>query len=155
MSAVPAEIPQIGRPSAYTPELLAQCQWYLSHYEELDHAIPSIAGLATHLKLSRKTLHRWKHEEGKEEFSDILEEILSVQETVLINKGLKGEFNSNICKLALGKHGYADREERTGPDGVPLVPKEIDLLETSRRVIFLMEETTRKLEKADAPDEER
>ena len=34
-----------------------------------------------------------------------------LQRLVLLNKGLTGEFNSNITKLVLGKHGFHDKRE--------------------------------------------
>jgi len=42
--------------------------------------------------------------------------------------GLSGEFNSNIAKLALGKHGYHDKQDNTlsGPDGKPVTVAAIE-----------------------------
>lgn len=111
-----------GAPSKYTPELLAEARRYLDQYEEEGDVIPSIAGLAVLLSVRRETLHVWAKQEGKEEISNILGDILSKQERVLINKGLSGEFNSNIAKLVLGKHGYHDKTDNTfsGPEGGPV-----------------------------------
>lgn len=106
-----------GRPTDYGAEKLEKARHYLAHYEEYDDAIPSIAGLSLVLGIARSTVYDWASQPEKAEFSDILQEILSTQEKVLVNKGLKGEFNSNIVKLALGKHGYSDKQELTGPDG--------------------------------------
>jgi hypothetical protein len=55
---------------------------------------------------------------------------LSTQERILVSKGLKGEFNSNIAKLALGKHGYTDKQDVTS-DGkaLPLAGIEISVRE--------------------------
>lgn len=103
----------IGRPTDYTEELLSAARDYLENYEEHGDAIPSIAGLSVHIKKARSTIYAWRDEEGKEEFSDILDEILSKQEQVLINKGLTGDFNASITKLALGKHGYTDKQDVT------------------------------------------
>ena len=101
----------MGRPTDYSDIILASSNEYLEDYEELGDAIPSIAGLAIHLKLSRTTLYDWAKHDDKKEFSYILDDILSKQENVLMNKGLLGEFNSNITKLALGKHGYSDKQD--------------------------------------------
>jgi len=103
----------VGRPSKYTPELVAEAKRYLDQYAEEGDMIPSVAGLAVLLGVRRETCHVWAKEEGKEEFSNILGEILAKQERVLINKGLSGEFNSNITKLVLGKHGYHDKTDNT------------------------------------------
>lgn len=103
----------MARPSEYTEEILERAKDYLEKYEEYGHAIPSVAGLAKVLNKHRDTMYAWAKDEDKEEFSYILSQIVSDQEFVLLNKGLKGEFNSNICKLALGKHGYTDKQDLT------------------------------------------
>jgi len=100
-----------GRPTKYNQQILVDTREYLENYEQHGDAIPSIAGLSVVLGLPRQTIYDWARQEEKEEFSDILQSILSTQEKVLINKGLKNEFNSNITKLALGKHGYSDKQE--------------------------------------------
>lgn len=109
----------MARPTDYSEEILTKTQDYLENYEQHGDAIPSIAGLAIHLNLSRTTIYDWASQEDKKEFSYILENILSQQEKTLISKGLKGEFNSSITKLALGKHGYTDKQDVTS-DGKPL-----------------------------------
>ena len=69
--------------------------------------IPSVARLSFELGVSRKTLYNWGNEYP--DFLHTLEKLQSLQEILLLNKGLKGEFNSNIAKLALANHGYMDR----------------------------------------------
>lgn len=102
-----------GRPSEYTPELLAKARKYIDgHWEIEGDAIPSIAGLAVYLKKSRDTLHTWAKEKGKEEFSDMLAEMLAKQENILLSKGLTNEHNPTITKLVLSKHGYSDKLEQ-------------------------------------------
>jgi hypothetical protein len=62
------------------------------------------------LGISRDTLYDWaKHDDKK--FSDILSECNAEQERTLLNMGLIGEYNSNIVKLVLGKHGYNEKQE--------------------------------------------
>lgn len=123
----------VGRPSKYTQEIIDAARGYLENFEEVGDAIPSLAGLGVELKLNRSTIHAWDKDEGKEEFSNILEEIRQTQERILIAKGLRGEFNSNIVKLALGKHGYHDKVDNTqaGPGGKPIQT------ETHYRVSFV------------------
>lgn len=110
-----------GRPTDYSTEILDKTKDYLANYEDYGDAIPSIAGLAVELKVSRDTIYEWRKHEDKKEFSDILQDILSSQERILISKGLKGEFNSNITKLALGKHGYTEKQDVTS-DGKAMQP---------------------------------
>lgn len=102
-----------GRPTKYTPNMVKQAAYYLDHFndEDIGDEIPSVAGLADYLSISRDTVYEWAKDEGKAEFSDILVNILSRQEKVLINKGLNNQFNSNITKLVLGKHGYHDKQD--------------------------------------------
>lgn len=105
-----------GRPTDYSQETLVKTKDYFDNYEKYGDVMPSIAGLAIFLGTSRDTLYDWAKQEEKKEFSDMLREILTKQESVLFNKGLKGEFNSNITKLALTKHGYTDKSDLTSGD---------------------------------------
>jgi len=108
-----------GRPSKYTEETIPKTLEYMKKWESLGHKIPSIAGLAVHLKVRRDTIHEWRKEEGKEEFSDIIENLLALQELTLSGNGLSGDFNATISKLILTKHGYSDKvdQEIGGPGG--------------------------------------
>ncbi len=98
-----------GRPTKYSEELVSKANDYLDDYEFDGSVIPSIEGLSEYLDIGRQTIYRWKEEEEKEEFRYILEKILAKQAKLLINSGLKGDFNAAITKLALGKHGYHDK----------------------------------------------
>lgn len=110
----------IGRPTKYTPELVEAARHYAEQFKELGDEFPSACGLALHLGISRQLIYDWSKDEEKAEFLYILERIQCKQENVLLNKGIIGEFNSNITKLVLGKHGYSDRQEHTGKDGGPI-----------------------------------
>ncbi len=101
-----------GRPTKYTPELLKLAHAYIDEFQPDETAlIPMIAGLAYHLKISRDTVHTWAREKGKEEFSDLVEQIMTKQEQMLFTGGLSGAMNASITKLALTKHGYTDKTE--------------------------------------------
>ncbi len=117
----------VGRPPKYNKGILEKAYAYLEDYEQAGDVIPSIVGLALALDLHRETIHAWDREDGKKEFSDMLEKINQKQQQVLISKGLTGDFNSNITKLVLGKHGFHDKQdtEHTGKDGKPLSLKVI------------------------------
>ncbi len=101
----------MARPTKYNKELLAKAQDYLVNYDQYDHAIPSEAGLADILDITRETLNQWKKDEGKEKFSDTLKQIQNKQEVIAVNKGIKGDFNAAITKLILHNHGYSDKKE--------------------------------------------
>lgn len=112
----------MGRPTDYSSETLQSGRAYLADFEKHGDAVPSAAGLADVLGCARSTLYRWAQDEDKAEFSDILEAIQARQESLLINKGLKGEFNCAIVKLMLGTHGYHEKRDSTlsGPEGGPV-----------------------------------
>jgi len=82
--------------------------------------LPSIAGLACYLRVSRETIYDWGSQEEKAEFSYILKLILSEQEQRLTSNGISGEYNPVMAKLLMTKHGYSDKQELTGKDGNPL-----------------------------------
>jgi len=133
-----------GRPTKYTPEFLTIAKDYLDKFNsKYEDQIPSIAGLAVVSNISRETLRVWGTEEGKEEFSAILAKILAKQESILINKGLSGEFNSNITKLALGKHGYHEKHDVGGQSDNPVAVVEADAKEYARRLVFSLERAKR------------
>ncbi len=102
-----------GRPTDLTEELKTKARSYLAtcvddfsdpNIKQVE--LPSVAGLACYLHCARGTVYVWA---GKDpEFKDILEEILGAQERKLLNNGLASNYNSNITKLALTKHGYSD-----------------------------------------------
>ncbi len=98
-----------GRPTKYNETILVLSNEYLENYEEHGDMIPSDVGLCLVLGIARSTLYDWASQESKKAFSDILENINMKQQKVLINKGLSSEFNSNITKLVLGKHGYHEK----------------------------------------------
>lgn len=101
---------QVGCPSKLTDDLIAKAKEYLyGGYESLGDVVPSIAGLACYLEISRKSAYNYS--EQSEEFLHIVEGILSLQENKLINGGLKGDFNASIAKLMLAKHGYSEKQE--------------------------------------------
>jgi hypothetical protein len=113
-----------GRPSKYNSEehggdTVARVKEYMADCPDV---LPSIAGLACYLKISRETIHQWKKDEEKPAFSDILGTLLAEQERQCVNGALGGDYNATIAKLLLGKHGYSDKSEQevSGPNGGPV-----------------------------------
>lgn len=126
---------QIGCPSKLTNELIAKAKEYLyGGYESVGDVIPSVAGLACYLAVSRKTVYNYG--EQSEEFLHTLDGIGAMQENKLINKGLSGEFNPTITKLMMANHGYSEKQEidhqssdgsmTPKPTTIQLVPVEPD-----------------------------
>ena len=113
-----------GRPTHYSDEIVRKAKVYLTTYQELGDAIPSVAGLSLYLERRRTLLYEWA--KAHEEFADILEQINATQEKVALSNGLKGDFNANIVKLLLGKHGYHDKVDQSlsGANGGPIETKQ-------------------------------
>jgi hypothetical protein len=114
------------RPTLYTPEILEAAREYLVGYQDAGDPIPSIAGLACVLGVTRETCRAWGNDPTKPEFSVILMELMQRQERELLKGGLGGAFNAPITKMMLSKHGYSDRVENdhTSSDG-SMTPREI------------------------------
>lgn len=97
-----------GRPNKLNDNI-EKARNYITEYKNIGDVVPSVAGLACYLNISRSTIYEWSS--SNNDFSDIVEGILSLQENKLINCSLKGEFNPTISKLMLSKHGYVDKQE--------------------------------------------
>lgn len=118
-----------GRPTKLNQELIDKANTYIhgDSPEWKKDQIPSIESLALFLGVNRDTIYSWrvvpKYEEGilatfadeevmlRQQFSDIVEDVLTLQAATLMNNGLKGSFNSSITKVILTKHGYVDKAE--------------------------------------------
>ena len=113
-----------SRPTDFNDEIVEKAQYYLENYDENGDVIPTIEGLATYLKKARSTVFKWAKEEGKELFSDVIEQILATQARISLNGGMKGDYNSTMAKLILSKHGYSDssKTDHTSSDG-SMTPK--------------------------------
>lgn len=113
----------MARPTKLTPELylvastyLDECKDSVEHFEGESGKqwetwrikLPTVAGLARKLGISRSTLYKWADEQ--DEFSYIVEDLLLEQDDRLVNQGLSGAYNPTIAKLLLSsKHGYVEQ----------------------------------------------
>ena len=114
-----------GRPTDYTPDLVEKAWAYANGgWAEVGDPVPSIAGLACEIGISRETCHAWAKDETKE-FSDILKAIAKSQERQLVRGGLSNAFNSSITTMMMTTHGYSDavKNELSGPDGAAIPVK--------------------------------
>ena len=109
-----------GRPTKCTPEALAAAEKYLANCEKKG-IVTTVPDLARAVGIARSRVYVWA-EQDRGGFEDILERCNRAQESALIHKGLSGEYNSNIVKLMLGKHGYHSESKMglTGGDGGPI-----------------------------------
>ena len=101
-----------GRPTKYTPELLAIAREYPYNFNsEYNHAFPSIVGLCKEIRVTSETVYQWAKDPEKTEFSYIVKEIMDMQHFELTQGGITGTFNSTIAKLILAKHGHSEKQE--------------------------------------------
>jgi hypothetical protein len=107
----------MARPTDYNEELQSRADAYAEGgFIEAGDVVPSRAGLALELGLSRSTLANW---EKIPAFLVTLEKIAHLQERISLNGGLTGKLNSTIVKLLLANHGYSDKVQQdvTSSDG--------------------------------------
>lgn len=98
------------RPTKYCKKVQEKADWYANGgYADCGDAVPSQAGLACELSVTRQTLVNWKEKHPK--FLDTLDTISITQERVSLSGGLRGELNSAIVKLLLANHGYTAKKE--------------------------------------------
>lgn len=97
-----------GRPSKYTPELLEKAWEYVNGgWAKVGDSAPIIEGLCDELEITKPTAYDWASDPDKE-FSYVLGALMEKQGRKLLNSGLAGDFNPNIAKMMLTKHGYSD-----------------------------------------------
>ena len=121
----------VGRPPKYNKALLDKANEYLVSWDtQTEDVIPSIEGLSDYIEIARSTIYEWAKAEDKKDFSDTLDKLESKQKRVLLNKGLSGEFNSNITKLALGNHGMSEKmqQDSISSDGTMSPPQVIEIV---------------------------
>lgn len=99
----------VGRPNELIATLELAKDYVFGGWEKRGDVIPSVAGLACFAGKRRSTIYDYASK--NDEFSDILEAILALQENKLLNGSLAGNLNSTIAKLILTKHGYSDKQD--------------------------------------------
>jgi len=99
----------VGRPNELFDSLEKAKEYLMGGWENIGDVIPNVAGLACYVGKRRSTIYDYASK--NEEFSDIVEGILSLQENRLINGSLRGLLNPTITKLLLTKHGYTEKQE--------------------------------------------
>lgn len=101
-----------GRPTEYTQETIDAAWEYVNGgWQKVEGAvIPSLVGMCRVINRGKSTIYDWAKDPEKE-FSDIVQALNELQEEILANKGLVGDFNASITKLIMTKHGYSDKQE--------------------------------------------
>ena len=114
----------VGRKTKYNNALLDKCQEYIDTWQELGESIPTQVGLQLYIGISETRFYEWLKHDRKKPFREYAKRVMQMQKKELSNKGITGEFNPNITKLLLTKHGFVDKKEQklTDGDGNALVP---------------------------------
>jgi hypothetical protein len=99
----------MSRPTKYNEEMQAKADGYADNFMAYGDPVPTVAGLADALDVSRATLYNWSDEHPQ--FLDTLGRIENRQHKFLVAGGLTNEFNAGITKLMLHNHGYSDKSE--------------------------------------------
>lgn len=112
MAKTKAEPGPMGRPTTYSQELVEKGWDYVNGaWQETSKTVPSVVGLCRYINRSKSVVYEWQKQHP--EFADILSALMELQEDLLKDGGLIGNFNSTIAKLFLTKHGYSDKSEVT------------------------------------------
>jgi len=100
---------KMGRPTKYSQAIKAKADDYVAGgHLGADDPVPSVAGLACHLGITKNTLYNWADENP--DFLHTLERCKERQEKLALMGGLTNEFNASIVKLLLANHGYSDKQ---------------------------------------------
>ena len=103
---------KIGRPTKYeASKINPEIEKYLSTCTSENMKLPTIEGLAIHLKVNRDTIYEWS--KNYPEFSDNLKKIADQQKENLINQGFYGgrEVNGSLAIFLLKSiHGLKDND---------------------------------------------
>ena len=113
----------VGRPSKYNDTMPERVSLFIAK-RIMENCLPTHAGLATYIGVGKTTIERWAT--AHPEFRVSLDILNAVQEDMLIQRGLKSEYNSTITKLMLSSnHGYKERLDGTSGDK-PIAPQIVD-----------------------------
>lgn len=99
-------------------------EYVIEGYATMGHVVPSIAGLAGYFGVGRPRIRAWCEQD--EDFAEIVEGMLAVQETMLLAGGLSRSMDPTIVKLALSKHGYSTTATIEHA-GIPKIPNQLVL----------------------------
>ena len=103
-------ITNAGRPTKYDATIQKKSDEYVAGaHVDFGDPVPTVAGLACYLDVSRSTIYEWR--KGNDKFSDTLDRLNTWQEKGLWANGLTGQFSQPVTKLMLANHGYHEKAE--------------------------------------------
>jgi len=119
----------MARPTKYSKAMQQAADDYVNGgHEACGDVVPSVAGLACELGVTRSTMYEWQKHHCQ--FSDTLGRLESVQERMSLSGGLTGKLNSTIVKLLLANHGYTERvsQDHKSSDGSMTPPTVVQIV---------------------------
>jgi hypothetical protein len=112
-----------GQPTKYNGTLPERVDLFIQQCKQTEK-LPTHAGLAVFLGISKASVANYSKQYP--EFLESLGKLNATQEEMLVNRGLKSEYNSTICKLMLSSnHGYCERTDTTTL-GEKIIPQTVD-----------------------------
>jgi hypothetical protein len=127
-----------GQPTKYNGTLPERVDLFIEKCKSEDK-LPTHAGLAVFLGISKASVANYANQ--YKEFLDSLGILNAKQEEMLVNRGLKNEYNSTVCKLMLcSNHGYTERTDTTS-GGEPIKPTVVDFSSLATKKEFTKEES--------------
>lgn len=147
-----------GRPTKFDDTILERTEQYIAECEDRMSIVvrgksrhkfksvrlPSLEGLARHLRIHKDTVQAWKKEHPG--FSVLIGDLLNKQAEALINNGLAGQYNPTITKVLLAKHGYRDVIDTDLTSGGQPIKEEVDYSKLSDDVLRAIAAATSKPE---------
>lgn len=123
----------IGAPSLLDDKqaLINRINEYIESHASKGDIVPSVAGLAYELEVSRRTIQDWANKD--DDILRTLDRLKAKQERLLLSGGLGNTMNATITKLMLSNHGYSDKVDNTSSDG-SMTPKASSVIVTSQDV---------------------
>ena len=101
-----------GRPPKWNRRMLGIVRKYAENSNEFGDKVPTVAGLAIQLGVSKFTLFHWA--EHKTELKQLLERLNTAQENILIQLAGTKQYSDAIAKLLLARHGYVEEQRTLG-----------------------------------------
>jgi hypothetical protein len=111
-----------GRPSVYGKKIVKKAEeYFIDGWKEFEQ-VPTVAGLALYIGITRDTVYDWIEDDTQKDFSYIVKCILALQERNLASGGLNKTFSPQIAALMLAKHGYRTTSDITsGGKPIPIL----------------------------------
>lgn len=103
------EFEGVHQNSKWCPDMLEKAQYYLESWdkEPFDDSIPMLCAMYVYCGIDKNTGS--SYQKKYESWKSICDRIMTMQEHVLIDKGLKKVNETQLTKLLLMKHGHNDR----------------------------------------------